>query len=158
MKKFSVRLTFNFYLVSHCNISSQLLLAVATCVNAAVVPKSGAHVSRVHVSRVHVPAHVPKVHVPRAHVPVHTAHIAPVHGLHYGKREAEADPTGAHAIRTHVPSVHASRSSDALGGGNILRSRSPGSIEIADDESYQGYYPPLETLGGGNLFWDFSKT
>ena len=48
-----------------------------------------------------------------------------------------------------------SRSLDTLGGGNILRSRSPGSIESPARNSldtYQGYYPPLDTLGGGNLF------
>ena len=48
-----------------------------------------------------------------------------------------------------------SRSLDTLGGGNILRSRSRGSIESPTrmgDERNQGYYPPLDTLGGGNLF------
>ena len=52
-------------------------------------------------------------------------------------------------------SILRSRSLDTLGGGSILRSRSPGSIESPARNSldtYQGYYPPLDTLGGGNLF------
>ena len=52
-------------------------------------------------------------------------------------------------------SILRSRSLDTLGGSNILRSRSPGSIESParmGEERYQGYYPPLDTLGGGNLF------
>ena len=52
-------------------------------------------------------------------------------------------------------SILRSRSLDTLGGGNILRSRSSGSIESPTrmgDERNQGYYPPLDTLGGGNLF------
>ena len=52
-------------------------------------------------------------------------------------------------------SILRSRSLDTLGGGSILRSRSPGSIESParmGEERYQGYYPPLDTLGGGNLF------
>ena len=63
------------------NISSQLLLAVATCVSAAVVPKSGATVPKAH--------HVPRAHVSSVHAPVHAS---PVQSHHYGKREAEADP------------------------------------------------------------------
>ena len=52
-------------------------------------------------------------------------------------------------------SILRSRSLDTLGGGSILRSRSSGSVERSTqmgNEGNQGYYLPLDTLGGGNLF------
>ena len=47
------------------------------------------------------------------------------------------------------------RSLDTLGGGSMLRSRSLGLIGSPTrlhDKRNEGYYPPLETLGGGNIF------
>merc|ERR1712213_132240 len=47
------------------------------------------------------------------------------------------------------------RSLDTLGGGSMLRSRSLDLIQSPNrlhDKKSEGYYPPLETLGGGNIF------
>ena len=65
---------------------------------------------------------------------------------------------GSSILRSSSPDTFGrgrARSLDTLGGGSMLRSRSLGLIQSPTrlhDKRSEGYYPPLETLGGGNIF------